>query len=255
MGLLEHLRELRKRLFRSALGVIVGAVAGWFVSSLVLNWLRTPVTIAASTQGRPVAINFPSVSAAFDLRIEIAIITGLVISSPVWLYQIFAFFVPALTRREKWYTFGFLGAAIPLFIAGCAAGLFVMPHIVQLMTGFAPAGSSSYIDASGYFDFVMKLVIVTGVAFVLPVFVVVLNLAGVVSGTAVLHSWRWAVIGICLFTAIATPAADVLSMLLLAAPMLVLYIAACGITVVNDRRRERRLEAETRQMLAPTSVE
>jgi sec-independent protein translocase protein TatC len=117
-----------------------------------------------------------------------------------------------------------------------------MPHIVLLMTGFAPAATSSYLDASAYFDFVLKLTLVTGVAFVLPLFIVLLNFAGVVSGQAITHSWRWALIGICLFTAIATPAADVLSMLLLAAPMLALYAAACGITLLNDRRRRRRLE-------------
>lgn len=118
-----------------------------------------------------------------------------------------------------------------------------MPHIVELMTGFAPGFTSSYLDANAYFDFVLKLSLVTGVAFVLPLLIVLLNFASVVSGKAVTHAWRWALIGICLFTAIATPAADVLSMLLLAAPMLALYIAACGITLLNDRRRQRRLEA------------
>lgn len=249
MALREHLSELRKRLGRAALGVVVGAVVGWFASETILGLLREPVLAAAHSQGRTVAINFPSISAAFDLRIEIAIIAGVVISSPIWLYQLFAFFVPALTKREKAYTLGFLGAALPLFIGGCSAGLWVMPHIVQLMTGFAPSSTSTYLDASGYFDFILKLVIVTGVAFILPLFIVVLNFAGVVSGRTVAHGWRWALISICLFTAIATPAADVMSMLLLAAPMLALYVSACGIALMNDRRRDRRLEALERAAL------
>lgn len=249
MALREHLSELRKRLGRAALGVTLGAVAGWFASEPILSLLREPVLAAAHSQDRTVAINFPSISAAFDLRIEIAIIAGVVVSSPVWLYQLFAFFVPALTRREKAYTFGFVGAALPFFIGGCAAGLWVMPHIVELMTGFAPAFTSTFLDASGYFDFVLKLVVVTGVAFILPLFIVVLNFAGVVSGRAVARAWRWALISICLFTAIATPAADVMSMLLLAAPMLALYVSACGIALLNDRRRDRRLEAMERAAL------
>ncbi|MFF9563901.1 twin-arginine translocase subunit TatC [Leifsonia sp. NPDC014704] len=243
MGLGEHFSELRRRLTRAALAVVVAVVAGWFVAEPTLDALRGPVTTAAQSQDRSVVINFPSISAAFDLRIEIAVIVGIVLSSPVWLYQVFAFFMPALDRREKRFTYGFVLSALPLFLAGCVAGVWVMPHIVVLMTGFAPASTSSYLDAGAYFDFVLKLTLVTGVAFVLPLFIVLLNFAGVVSGHAIAHAWRWALIGICLFTAIATPAADVLSMLLLAAPMLALYGAACGVTLLNDRRRDRRLEA------------
>lgn len=250
MGLGEHFLELRRRLTRAALALVVGAVIGWFLAEPTLGFLRDPVILAARDQDRAVVINFPSISAAFDLRVEIAVIVGIVVSSPVWLYQLFAFFMPALNRREKRFTYGFVLSALPLFLAGCAAGVWVMPHIVQLMTGFAPAFTSSYLDASAYFDFVLKLTLVTGVAFVLPLLIVLLNFAGVVSGQAITHAWRWALIGICLFTAIATPAADVLSMLLLAAPMLALYAAACGVTLLNDRRRNRRLEAALNDSIA-----
>ena len=255
MGLGEHIAELRRRLGRAALGVIVGAGVGWFAAESVLDVLRGPVLASAHNQGRSVVMNFPSISAAFDLRIEIAIIVGVVISSPVWLYQLFAFFVPALNKREKRYVYGFVLSALPLFIAGCAAGMWVMPHIVQLMTGFAPLFTASYLDASAYFDFVLKLTVITGVAFVLPLFVVLLNFAGVVSGHAIAHAWRWALIGICLFTAIATPAADVMSMLLLAAPMVALYLAACGVSLLNDKRRQRRLDAALQPTLTANSLE
>lgn len=250
MGLGEHFAELRRRLTRAAAAVVVGVVSGWFVAEPVLDLLRAPVLAAAHTQDRDVVINFPSISGAFDLRIEIAVIVGIVLASPVWLYQLFAFFMPALNRREKRFTYGFVLSALPLFIAGCVAGTWVMPHIVVLMTGFAPGHTSSYLDASAYFDFVLKLTLVTGIAFVLPLFVVLLNFAGVVSGHAITHAWRWALIGICLFTAVATPAADVLSMLLLAAPMLALYAAACGVSLLNDRRRNRRLETSIPDSIA-----
>lgn len=249
MRLTEHLAELRRRLTRAAFGIVVGVVAGWFVAGPTLDFLRGPVTAAAQSQGRDVVMNFPTIAAAFDLRIEIAVVVGLVISSPVWLYQLFAYFMPALTGREKRYTYAFVLSAVPLFLVGCAAGVWVIPHIVALMTGFAPASTSSFLDANAYFDFVLKLTIVTGVAFVLPLFVVLLNLAGVVSGRTITKSWRWALIAICLFTAIATPAADVLSMLILAAPMLLLYVAACGLSLLNDRRRARQLET-----VLPTSI-
>jgi sec-independent protein translocase protein TatC len=132
---------------------------------------------------------------------------------------------------------------VPLFLAGCAAGWFVVPHIVELLTGFAGHGDTTIIEAKAYLDFVLKLVLVTGVAFVLPVFLVLLNLVGVLSGRSILKGWRIAVLAITLFTAIATPAADVLSMLLLAAPMVVLYFAAAGVSVLHDRRVARRTDA------------
>ena len=101
------------------------------------------------------------------------------ISSPIWLYQIFAFLVPGLTRSEKRYTFGFFFTAVPLFLAGCFAGWFVLPHIVELMTSFVPQQDASYFDAKYYLDFVLKLVLAIGIAFVLPVFLVLLNFVGV----------------------------------------------------------------------------
>ena len=155
-----------------------------------------------------------------------------------------AFFVPGLVRKEKQYAVGFLGSAIPLFFAGCAAGWFVMPHIVELMLSFVSNADNSLLDAKYYYDFVLKLLLATGIAFVLPVFLVLLNFVGVLSAKAILKGWRLAILLICLFTAIATPAADVLSMLLLAIPMVVLYFLAAGITYLNDRRRRRRLDAD-----------
>ena len=115
---------------------------------------------------------------------------GLVLSAPVWLWQIWAFVMPGLTRTEIRYTIWFVAAAIPLFFAGCWTGLLVMPHIVEIMATFVPEGGSSFYDAKYYYDFVMKLIIVVGVSFVLPVFLVALNIAGVISGRDILKGWR-----------------------------------------------------------------
>ena len=112
----------------------------------------------------------------------------------MWLYQIFAFFMPALSRTEKQYTFGFFFTAVPLFLAGCAAGWYVLPHVVELMTSFAPPDDAAFINAKDYFQFVLKLVLAIGIAFVLPVFLVLLNFAGVISATSIIGSWRWAIL-------------------------------------------------------------
>jgi len=237
MPLIEHLLELRKRLMWAALAILAGGIAGWFVSDLVLNVLSAPLK---SEGGKLATLNFPSVTSAFDVRFEIAIIVGVVIASPIWLFQIFAFLTPAFTRQEKKYVFGFFFSAVPLFLAGCAAGAFVIPHIVGLMVSFAPGNSASLLDGKGYLDFALRLVLVVGIAFVLPVFLVLLNFVGVLQGRTILKSWRIAILAVTIFTAVATPSADIISMVLLAVPMIVLYFVAVGIAILHDRRKARR---------------
>jgi sec-independent protein translocase protein TatC len=244
MSLGGHLFELRKRLYLAALFIVLGAVVGWFASDYLLSLLRDPIYEVAQTQDRVATINYASITSAFDLKLQIAFTVGIVISSPFWLYQIWAFFMPGLTKKEKKYTIGFMLSAIPLFLLGCAAGWYVYPHIVALMTSFAPSEDATIIEAKTYFDFVLKLVIVVGVAFVLPVFLVLFNFAGLLSAQSILKSWRIAILTITLFTAIATPAADVLSMILLAIPMIMLYFLAAGIAWVHDKRMAKKMDSE-----------
>jgi sec-independent protein translocase protein TatC len=244
MSLGAHLVELRKRLFTSAIAIVLGAVVGWILTDLFIwNALQAPVEAVAEAQGGG-GIIFPTISSAFDLRLQVAFTAGIVISSPVWLYQIFAFLVPGLNKRERKFSFIFLASAIPLFLAGCAAGWFVLPNIVKLMTGFVPEGSESLLTAKEYYDFVLKLVLAIGIAFVVPVFIVLLNLAGVISAASIIKSWRVAILVITLFTAIATPSADVVSMFMLAVPMIGLYFAAYGVAYLHDKRVAKRLEQE-----------
>jgi sec-independent protein translocase protein TatC len=248
MSLGAHLIELRKRLFRAVIAVALGAIAGWFVTPWVLDQLRSPVTrLATSAGGHTAELNFPVITGAFDLRLQIAITIGVVVSSPVWLYQIWAFVVPALVRKERNYAIGFLGSAIPLFLGGCFAGWYVLPHIVGILGSFVSKQDVSIVDASGYYSFVVKLIVAIGVAFVLPVFLVLLNFIGVVSAAAIIKSWRIAIICILVFTALVTPSADIISMFLLAIPMVVLYIAACVVAWFHDRgaaRRQAAMDAE-----------
>ena len=240
MSLAEHLVELRKRLIISAVAIVLAGVAGWFLADWVWAQLSEPVLEIAQERDRNAEINYTSVSEAFDTKIAIALTLGIVLSAPVWLYQIWAYFVPALTRREKTMALGFLAAAVPLFFAGVLAGWSVLPNIVVLLTGFAPDQSATLLTARVYLDFALKLVVAIGVGFVLPVFLVVMNLVGVLSAQSIIKGWRVAIILIALFTAIATPAADVVSMFLLAIPMVLLYFIAAGIAWINDRRVAKR---------------
>jgi sec-independent protein translocase protein TatC len=244
MPIASHLSELRRGLFISALAILIGGVIGWFVSESVWAFLSAPIHAFAQENGRTAAINFDTITGAFDLRMQLAIQLGLILSAPVWLFQIFAFVVPGLTRAETRAGVVFVALSVPLFLSGALAGVWVLPHIVELMAGFAPSESATLVTAGGYYDFVLKLVLAVGIAFVLPAFLVLLNRVGVVSGRAILRSWRIAILAICGFTAIATPAADVFSMLLLAAPMVCLYFGAAGASIVHDRRLEQRRAKE-----------
>jgi len=247
MSLGEHLRELRKRLVISAVAILVAAVAGFFLSPFVIDALRVPINQIA--EERNADIIYTTVTGAFDLRLAISLTIAIVLASPVWLFQIFSFLVPGLTSKEKRYTFGFFFSAVPLFFLGAASGWFVFPHMVELLTSFSAQEDATLLDAKMYYDFVIKLVLAVGVAFVLPVFLVLLNFVGVLSAMSIIKGWRVAVLLITVFTAIATPAADVVSMFLLAVPMVILYFAAFGVAWIHDRRVARR-EAE----LAPATA-
>jgi sec-independent protein translocase protein TatC len=234
MPLSGHLREARVRLLRAAAALAVGTVLGFLLSGAILDVLRAPITELA--QSRNAALNYDTVTGAFDLKLRIALITGAALSAPLWLYELLGFVTPGLDRRERRCAFGFLAAALPLFAAGCAAGLLLFPHMVQVLAGFASSEDSTLLAASYYFDFVLKMVVATGLAFTLPVVVVLLNVLGVVPARALARWWRVCVVAIVVVSALVTPAADVLSMFLIALPMTALFFAAYLIALVHDRR-------------------
>lgn len=242
MSLGQHLLELRKRLTISALAIIVFSVGGFVVADWILKAIRAPIEQIAKTHGNT-TLNYSTVGAAFDVHMQIALTVGVIVSSPVWLYQVFAFIVPGLTKKEKRYTFGFFFSAVPLFFAGCAAGWWVFPHIVDVLNSFVPSQDAAITEAKDYLGFITKLVLAVGIAFVLPVFLVLLNFLGIVSGASIFRSWRWAILAIFVFCALATPSADVGSMFLLAAPMIFLYLLAATIAWWRDRIRAKRADA------------
>lgn len=243
MSLGEHLVELRKRLMYAAIGLVFGLVAGWLASPFVWNMLREPINTLQG-EGREAVLTYSAITEGFDLRIQISLFIAVIITSPIWLYQIWAFLAPGLVRREKLYGIGFLAAAVPLFLGGAYAGWLVLPNIVKLMATFQPEQDAFFLGARGYIDFAVKLMLAVGVGFVMPVFLVLLNFIGVVSGKAILKSWRVAVLIIVLFAAITTPAADLMSMFLLAAPITLLFFIATGVALLNDRRVAKRRKAE-----------
>jgi sec-independent protein translocase protein TatC len=241
MSLAGHLLELRRRLMIAAAALVVGMIVAFIITDPVIHWITEPIRIIADKRGDDFsALNFGTVTSAFDMRMRIAFSIGIFLSAPVWLWQVWAFIMPGLTRKEIRYTIGFVASAIPLFFAGCYVGVLVMPHVIEVMWSFTPEGGVNFYTAAEYYDFVFKLMIVIGISFVLPVFLVALNFAGIMSGRAILKAWRIAILIATIFAAIATPAADVISMLLLGGILIVLYFAAAGVSMLFDRRKAKR---------------
>ncbi|TNM70310.1 twin-arginine translocase subunit TatC [Streptomyces sp. NP160] len=238
MPLREHLVELRKRVVIAGIAVLLGAVGGWFLYDPVLNYITEPIQ-RLQDQGQDIAINFVGVGTAFDLKIKMSVWIGVIISSPVWIYELWAFITPGLTKKEKRYALGFVAAAVPLFLAGVWLSTLFIPNVVTFFTAFTPTDGANYIAADVYLGFVMRTVLAFGAAFLLPVVLVGLNLAGLVSGKAVLKAWRWVTVVCFTFAAIATPTPDILAMFMLATPMLLLFAVAIAICMVNDKRRAK----------------
>jgi len=240
MTLGAHLVELRKRITYAGLAIVVAAIPAWWLVDPIWAALSAPVLEIAEQQNRDASLNYTTIGEAFDTRLLIMFLVGIIVSSPVWLYQLWAFIVPALHRNEKRYAIGFLSSAAPLFIGGCLAAWSVFPNIVILLTGFAFVESATLLSARTYLDFAIKFILAIGAGFVFPVVLVALNFARVLTGAGILKSWRWAILGVAAFTALATPAADVLSMVLLAIPMIGLYFAAAAVAVLHDKRLAKR---------------
>lgn len=242
MPLGAHLRELRDRLFKAVIALLLGAVAGWFLRNPVLHALSEPLIEAAEEQGRSgqVTLNVGNLTGVLDLQIKIALFLGVIVSSPVWLYQLWAFITPGLTRRERRTSLAFVLTAVPLFCAGAGLAYLVLPNAVRFFVDLTPENFVNVIDAGTYIGFFMRLLLAFGIAFVVPVVLVAVNLVGLLSAASMLKAWRWVVVVCFAFAAVATPTPDALSMFLLAVPMMALFFAAIGISALNDRRRRRR---------------
>ncbi|RJU00119.1 twin-arginine translocase subunit TatC [Arthrobacter frigidicola] len=248
MALKEHLREARIRLFKSGLAVVAGTVVGFFIYNPVLEALAAPIQELNEREGRSAALNFDAVASPFDLLIQVSVFLGLIISSPVWLYQLWAFITPGLHAKERRISLSFIAVAVPLFLAGIYLAWLVLPNAVRVLTDFTPGGFTNIITVSVFITFILRLMLAFGIAFLLPVVLFGLNLVGLISGQQVLKAWRITVFLVCLFAAMAAPGADAVSMFYLAVPMLVLFFAAIGLCLLNDKRRARRNAAREAEL-------
>jgi sec-independent protein translocase protein TatC len=237
MSLADHFRELRNRTVIAATAILAGAVVGWVNYDRIVARLTQPLYDLAAHRGGVVNLNFSGMTDPFATQINVSLFVGVVIASPVWLSQIWGFIVPGLTSKEKRIARLFVAAAVPLFVAGCTLAYLFIPRAVNVLLGFTPPGAYNLQKATDYFDFILHFMLAFGCAFLFPVFIVALDLAHVMSGRMMLKGWRPTVMLIFVFCAVMTPTPDPWSMLLLAMPMIGLYFAAIGVSIMLDRRR------------------
>lgn len=243
MPLTDHLRELRSRLLKAGIAIALGMVVGWIYYPQLFGWLSAPfesVVEQARANGQTVILALTGVADPFVLQVQVAAVAGIILSAPIWLYQLWRFVTPGLRRNEKYWALGFVAAATPLFAAGVLLAYTVLPYGMQILFGFTPAGVENIVSVDRYLSFFIRTILVFGVGFLAPLMIVLLNFAGVLSGARLVSWWRWIIFIVFIFAAIATPTGDPINLLLLAGPILLLVIVAILISLANDRRRAKR---------------
>jgi sec-independent protein translocase protein TatC len=240
MTLFEHLHELRGRLFKAVVAALLGACVGYFFSKSLVNFLIEPYCQFQKTKNPNSACLFAASGGPLDsfvVQLKVSLYFGLLISAPVWLYQLWAFIAPGLHRRERRYTYAFAALAAPLFAGGVVLAHLVVAKSLRFFLG--AAGLNVLVDINGYLSFVLKMMLLFGAAFEFPLLLIMLNMTGMVTGRRLLGWWRQAIFLMFLFGAIVTPSPDPFSMSILAGCMAVLYFGAVGFALLNDRRKGR----------------
>ena len=244
MPVLGHLRELRNRIVKAALAIGLGTALGLAFFNPIWAVVTHPFCSAVISgrsgcraTGDQLVVN--GVFDPFMVRVQVAFFAGLIVTSPVWLYQLWAFIAPGLYRREKRWTYLFVGAAVPLFAGGAALAYLVMSRGLHYLLDLAPHGVVVLPTISTYLSYFQGMVLGFGVTFELPLALVILNVARVLTHARFRRWRRMMIFGAFLFAGIANPSPDPVSMLLLALPCVLLVEVAEVIVWANDRRRAR----------------
>ena len=246
MSLADHLRELRYRFIVAAVAIILASsfAAIWY-NQLYLVVMR-PYLIAmemlkASNPNLTASTVISGVGTPIMLALQVCVVAGLILASPLWLYQLWAFIVPALMANEKKYAMYFLGAAIPLFLFGVLVGYLIMPQGISVMLSFTPSSIpiTNLLEVNDFLKLQLQLMVIFGLGFLMTVVVVGINMIGLVSSAQLAKARTFVIFGTFVFGAAATPSTDPFSMLALALPMSLLYIAAEQVCRFNDRRKAK----------------
>ena len=240
MALSDHLRELRARILKILIVLVVGLIVSLFFFEPIFDLVYTPYRTAV--ENLPADVNTQATSAGVGgplmLYLKLCGMVSVVATSPLWLYQIWAFILPGLHRTERKWTRVFVIVAGPLFFCGVLLGYYTLPKGLELLIGLTPGDLTNLVEFGDYLSFLIRTLLVFGIAFQIPVFVILLNLAGVLKGSTLGAYRPWIVLGTFVFAAVATPSTDPFTMLFLAVPMVVLFAVSEVIARILDRRRD-----------------
>lgn len=245
MTFFEHLIELRKRIINAVAAVLIGAVLGWIVAERCVDFVTKPIQKVLEAHNLPHQLIYTGPTDYLGLLIKLSIYIGIVLASPVILYQVWLFVAPALYKNEKSAVTGFLFSTVFLFLAGIAFAYYLaLPHILNFLVGFQ-GPVTPMIKVDDYFDLVLLVIVALGLVFEMPVLIFFLTLFGIVTPKFLIQNTKYAVLVITVIAAIVTPTPDAITMLMVMAVMMALYFVGVGVSWVVLRRRERRLAAGT----------
>jgi sec-independent protein translocase protein TatC len=248
MTFFEHLVELRKRLINSLIAIGIGAFVGVYVAKYVIRFVTQPMNAALKESNLPQHLIYTHPAGGFNLMITLGIYIGVVLASPVVLYQIWLFVAPALYKHERGAISGFLFSTVFLFLAGIAFGYFVtLPYMLKFLVRFTVVslpGIEPMITVTEYFDLTLMVLLGFGLVFELPVLIFFLSIFGIVTPQFLWKNIRYAILVIAIVAAIITPTPDATTMLIFMAPMIGLYFVGIAVSAVAVRKKNRQLAAE-----------
>lgn len=240
MTLTEHLRELRTRIIRSMLAVVVGIIVIMAFYDQVLRFLKRPYVELC--ESKPEGFCTPDLISlgpldGFTTRLSIATYGGIIIALPVILWQVWRFIVPALHQKEKKYAIPFVLSSVVLFLLGGFLAYYTLERALEFLISWAGTDVQAVFPVSKYISLVGLMVFAFGIGFEFPVLLVFLQLVGVLTPQTLLKGWRYAILTIFLLAAVITPSGDPYSMIMLAAPMTIFYLISIGIGKIFQRRK------------------
>ena len=245
MPLMDHIRELRNRVVKMALALAAGMAVGFVFFQWAFHIIERPLcaaVVSGHTGCKTLGVDKLVLDGPLDpfyMRVKVAFIVGVLLSAPVWLYQLWAFVAPGLYAKEKRWTYIFLGSAIPLFAIGVTLAYWSLTRTMDYLLHLTPGGVSNLIQFDQYLSFVITMELAFGLSFELPLIIVMLNLAGILSHTT-FKKWRRVMIfAVFLVAGIANPSPDPITMLILGGACVALVEVAEFIVWSNDRRRAR----------------
>jgi sec-independent protein translocase protein TatC len=245
MPLMDHIRELRNRVVKMLLALGAGMIVGFIFFNPVWHVIERPLchaVIRGETGCNTLGVNQLALQGPLDpfyLRVKVAVIVGVIVSSPVWLYQVWAFIAPGLYAREKRWGFIFIGTAVPLFLAGVTLAYLSLGRSMHYLLGLTPGGVANIIQVDQYMSFVMAMVLAFGIAFLVPLLIIMLNMAGILTHERFRKWRRMMIFAVFLIAGMANPSPDPITMLILGGACAALVEVAEFIVWSHDRRKAR----------------